>query len=111
MQSIRSLLTAVAVLSAFSSFGATTPPPYSRAPRITGSTWRSRRRRARSCNVELPLPTFTATAEMAGIPRVMGGYHIQADNIEGLALGRKVTQFEWPRIKAYFDGTAPAPKE
>ena len=41
----------------------------------------------------------------------MGGYHIQADNIEGLTLGRKITQFEWPRIKAYFDGTAAAPKE
>lgn len=58
------------------------------------------------CDVELPLPTFTATAEMAGISRVMGGYHIQADNVEGLALGRKVAQFEWPRIRAYFEGTA-----
>ena len=58
------------------------------------------------CDVELPLPTFTATAEMAGISRVMGGYHIQADNIEGLTLGRKVALFEWPRIQAYFDGTA-----
>jgi hypothetical protein len=64
-----------------------------------------------TCDVELPMPTFTATAEMAGISRVMGGYHIQADNIEGLALGRKVTQFTWPRYRAYFDGTAPAPKE
>jgi hypothetical protein len=58
------------------------------------------------CEVELPLPTFTATAEMAGLSRVMGGYHVQADNIEGLALGRKVANFEWPRIQAYFDGTA-----
>ncbi|HKR65168.1 MAG TPA: vanadium-dependent haloperoxidase [Thermoanaerobaculia bacterium] len=58
------------------------------------------------CDVELPLPTFSATAEMAGISRVMGGYHIQADNIEGLALGRKVAAFEWPRMQAYFDGTA-----
>ena len=61
------------------------------------------------CDVELPLPTFTATAEMAGISRVMGGYHIQADNVEGLTLGRKVAQFTWPRYQAYFDGTAPAP--
>lgn len=63
------------------------------------------------CEVELPLPTFTATADMAGISRVMGGYHIQADNIEGLAMGRKIAQFTWPRIQQYFDGTAPAPKE
>jgi hypothetical protein len=54
--------------------------------------------------VDLPLPTFTATAEMAGLSRVMGGYHIQADNIEGLTLGRKVAEFMWPRIQAYFEG-------
>ncbi|MEA2164510.1 MAG: hypothetical protein QOK37_2637 [Thermoanaerobaculia bacterium] len=59
-----------------------------------------------NCDVELKLPTFTATADMAGISRVMGGYHVQADNVEGLALGRKIAQFEWPRLRAYFDGTA-----
>jgi hypothetical protein len=56
--------------------------------------------------VALPLPTFSATAEMAGISRIMGGYHIQADNVEGLTLGRKVAELEWPRLRAYFDGTA-----
>jgi hypothetical protein len=55
--------------------------------------------------VELPLPTFSATAEMAGISRVMGGYHIQADNVAGLELGRKVATFTWPRMKAYWEGT------
>jgi hypothetical protein len=55
--------------------------------------------------VSLPLPTFSATAEMAGISRVMGGYHIQADNIEGLKLGRRVAELEWPRFQAYFDGS------
>ena len=40
--------------------------------------------------VELYFPTLTQTADMAGISRVLGGYHIQADNVEGLALGRKV---------------------
>jgi hypothetical protein len=54
--------------------------------------------------VELDLPTFSATAEMAGISRIMGGYHIQADNIEGLKLGRSVAEFTWPRIKAYWEG-------
>ena len=63
-----------------------------------------------TAEVELPLPTFTATAEMAGISRVMGGYHIQADNIEGLKLGRRVTEFSWPRIRAYFEGTATVKK-
>jgi hypothetical protein len=62
-----------------------------------------------SCDVALPMPTFSATAEMAGISRVMGGYHIQADNVEGLRLGRRVAQLTWPRIEAYFNGTAATP--
>jgi len=41
-------------------------------------------------NVTLEFPTFTQAGEMAGISRVLGGYHIQSDNIEGLKLGRKV---------------------
>jgi len=56
--------------------------------------------------VTLKLPTFTATAEMAGISRVMGGYHIQADNVAGLDVGRKVAVYVWPQVRAYFDGTA-----
>lgn len=52
-----------------------------------------------SDTVTLKLPTFTETANMAGISRVLGGYHIQSDNLEGLALGRKVGQtiFQWYR--------------
>jgi hypothetical protein len=72
-----------------------------RAGVLTEPDWK-----CETCEVELPLPTFTATAEMAGISRVMGGYHIQADNLEGLKLGRRVTEFSWPRIQAYFNGTA-----
>jgi len=59
-----------------------------------------------TADVVLKLPTFTATAEMAGISRVMGGYHIQSDNIAGLELGRRVAHYVWPRTQAYFDGTA-----
>ena len=59
-----------------------------------------------TCDVALQLPTFSATAEMAGLSRVLGGYHIQADNVEGLKLGRRVAEFVWPKTKAYFDGTA-----
>jgi len=57
-----------------------------------------------TCDVALKLPTFTATAEMAGISRVMGGYHIQTDNGAGLDLGRKVAKYSWPKMQAYFDG-------
>ncbi|HEV2801436.1 MAG TPA: vanadium-dependent haloperoxidase [Pyrinomonadaceae bacterium] len=59
-----------------------------------------------TAEVVLKLPTFTATAEMAGISRVMGGYHIQSDNIAGLEMGRQVALYVWPRTQAYFDGTA-----
>jgi hypothetical protein len=34
----------------------------------------------------------------------MGGYHIQADNVAGLELGRKVAEFMWPRLTAYWEG-------
>ncbi len=66
---------------------------------------------ALTCDVALDLPTFSATAEMAGISRVMGGYHIQADNIAGLDLGRKVSVYIYPKIKSYFDGTAINPND
>jgi hypothetical protein len=55
------------------------------------------------------LPTFSATAEMAGRSRVLGGYHIQADNKAGLKLGRSVAKATWPVYRAYFDGTARPP--
>ena len=43
-----------------------------------------------SDTITLSLPTFSETANLAGISRVLGGYHIQADNIAGLKLGRDV---------------------
>jgi len=43
----------------------------------------------------LEFPTFTETAEMAGISRVLGGYHIQADNVAGLELGKDVAHEAW----------------
>lgn len=42
--------------------------------------------------VTLHFPTFTETAEMAGFSCVLGGYHIQADNVAGLQLGRDVAR-------------------
>ena len=45
--------------------------------------------------ITLKFPTFTKTAEMAGISRVLGGYHIQADNVAGLQLGRDVAHEAW----------------
>jgi hypothetical protein len=65
---------------------------------------------AASRDVRLPLPTFSATAEMAAVSRLWGGYHIRTDNDVGLVLGRKIAEHSWPKYRAYFDGTAPAPK-
>ncbi len=60
----------------------------------------------RPADVVLRMPTFSATAEMAGLSRIMGGYHIQADNAAGLELGRSVATYSWPKYQAYFDGSA-----
>jgi hypothetical protein len=59
-----------------------------------------------TCDVALALPTFKATAEMAAISRLWGGYHIRTDNEVGLDVGRKIAEYEWPKIQTYFDGTA-----
>lgn len=64
----------------------------------------------KSKEIELELPTFSATAEMAAVSRLWGGYHIRTDNDEGLIMGRKVADYAWPKFQAYFDGSAPAPK-
>lgn len=45
--------------------------------------------------ITLEFPTFTETADMAGISRVLGGYHVQVDNVKGLELGRKVAKAAW----------------
>ncbi len=60
--------------------------------------------------IRMPLPTFTATAEMAAISRLWGGYHIRTDNDQGLILGRRVAMYSWPKYQAFFDGTAPMPR-
>ncbi len=51
--------------------------------------------------VTLKFPTFSETAEMAGISRVLGGYHIQVDNIAGLELGRNVANEAWKFYKLH----------
>ncbi len=59
-----------------------------------------------SKEVRLQLPTFSATAEMAAVSRLWGGYHIRSDNEAGLVLGRQIADFSWPIYQAYFNGTA-----
>jgi len=52
-------------------------------------------------SITLKFPTFTEAAEMAGQSRVMGGYHIQADNLAGLELGRDVAHKAWDFYNAH----------
>ena len=59
--------------------------------------------------VQIHFPTFTETAAMAGFSRVIGGYHIQSDNIEGLRLGRNVAAVVWKKFCSY-TGTNPSNK-
>ncbi len=55
--------------------------------------------------VVLEFPTFSETAEMAGISRVLGGYHIQSENIAGLELGRDVAREVWRFYQAHVGAT------
>ncbi len=55
--------------------------------------------------VVLKFPTFTEAADMAGISRVMGGYHIQSENVEGLKLGRSVGAYVYEKCRSYIEGT------
>ncbi len=59
-----------------------------------------------TADILLPLPTFSATAEMAAESRMLGGYHIRSDNEDGLASGRALAEFAFPRYRAYWEGTA-----
>jgi hypothetical protein len=51
--------------------------------------------------VTLKFPTFTETANMAGMSRVLGGYHIQCENQEGLTMGRNVGAAIWKKYLYY----------
>lgn len=57
--------------------------------------------------IQLDLPTWSATAEMAARSRALGGYHIPIDNDVGLKVGRELAVWSWPKFQEYFTGTAP----
>ena len=54
--------------------------------------------------VVLKFTTFTSTANEAGRSRVLGGYHIQSDNVEGLKLGRNVAGEVWKKYREHVEG-------
>ncbi|HYR29399.1 MAG TPA: haloperoxidase, partial [Thermoanaerobaculia bacterium] len=65
---------------------------------------------AETAAIDLALPTFSATAEMAAESRMLGGYHIRSDNDDGLRLGRQLAEFVFPRYRAYWEGTTAGAK-
>ena len=56
--------------------------------------------------ITLQYATYYDAADDAGISRIYGGFHIQADNVAGLVMGRRIAQHHWPIIQGYFDGSA-----
>jgi hypothetical protein len=58
-------------------------------------------------SITLDFPTFSSTAEQAGFSRVLGGYHIMVDNVEGLAMGRKVAQVVYDKCMLKITGKKP----
>ena len=54
--------------------------------------------------VVLKFPTFTETADMAGLSRVLGGYHIRSDNVAGLTMGRNVARVVWEKYLKHTGG-------
>ena len=55
--------------------------------------------------VYLNFRTFSETADMAGLSRVMGGYHIPTENVEGLKLGRNVGHVVFRKCQSYINGS------
>ena len=55
--------------------------------------------------LSLKFETFSQTADLAGISRVMGGYHIPIENVEGLKLGRSVGNVVFNKCQSYINGT------
>ncbi|TAD80273.1 MAG: phosphatase PAP2 family protein [Oscillatoriales cyanobacterium] len=58
--------------------------------------------------VSLSWATYSDAANESGLSRIYGGIHVEADNVEGLALGRKVAGAVWDRAQAYINGDRPS---
>ncbi len=56
-------------------------------------------------DVVLQWATFYDAADQAGISRLHGGIHIEADDLEGRRIGSEVGSDAWALAQTYFDGT------
>ncbi|HKA48043.1 MAG TPA: vanadium-dependent haloperoxidase, partial [Candidatus Dormibacteraeota bacterium] len=55
-------------------------------------------------DVMLKWPTFTDTADQAGISRRFGGIHFEQGDLDGRETGRQVARLCWNRAQALFEG-------
>ena len=59
-----------------------------------------------TADVELQWATYYDAADQAGISRLYGGIHIEADDLEGRTIGAEVGLGAWDLAQRYFAGTA-----
>ncbi len=55
--------------------------------------------------VVLEWQTFTEAADEAGMSRRYGGIHFEDGDLQGRALGRKISTLAWEKCRAYFNGS------
>ena len=59
-----------------------------------------------SVDVPLQWATYYDAADQAGLSRLYGGIHVEADDLRGRVMGAQCGQDAWTLAQAYWDGTA-----
>jgi hypothetical protein len=61
-----------------------------------------------SVDVPLQWATYYDAADQAGLSRLYGGIHVEADDLNGRVMGAQCGQDAWALARRYWDGTARA---
>jgi hypothetical protein len=62
--------------------------------------------RGPSQDIELQWATYYDAADQAGLSRLYGGIHVEADDLRGRVMGAQCGQDAWARAQQYWDGSA-----
>ena len=89
------------------------PGEYRYAFRINGTTWTVPAgslefEQGPSADVPLQWATYYDAADQAGISRLYGGIHVEADDLGGRVMGAQCGRDAWTKAQTYWDGTARA---
>jgi len=57
-------------------------------------------------DVELQWATYYDASDQAGISRIYGGIHVEADDLRGRVMGARIGQDAWTTATSYWDGSA-----